>query len=111
MRGIGLLALLVVVAIIFILFTQDAQHAGKVQKEVRPQVEQLAGVDASGQRVSDTYSLEAVEEHGRFHGERVKSIQPNSMMKSFYGLQEGDVIIEVGAQGGVMMRADQENDA
>ena len=33
------------------------------------------------------------------------------MMKSFYGLQEGDVIVEVYAEGGVMMRADQENDA
>ena len=76
MRGLGLVALLVVIAIIFILFTQDAQHAAKVQKEVRPQVEQLAGVDASGQRVSDSYSLEPVEEHGRFSGERVNRSSP-----------------------------------
>lgn len=99
MRGLGLVGLLVVVAIIFILWTQNASQVAKTNKAVRPQAEQMAGVDASGQRVSGTYTLEEVSENGRFKGMKVLTITDDSMMKSFYGLQVGDVITDVYARG------------
>lgn len=105
MRAFGLVGLLVVVAIMLIVWTQNTSQVAKVHKDVRPQVEQLAGRDSSGAAVSGTYELEEVTEGGTFRGLRVKSIDANSAMKSFYGLEQGDVIIEFAQRGGVTTKA------
>jgi hypothetical protein len=109
MQALGLVGLLVVVAILIMLWANSTSQVAKTSKQVRPQVEQLAGVDPSGGRVTDTYSLDRVEENGRFRGLRVTQLAPNSPMRSFYGLQDGDLIIEVGASGAMM--AARDNDA
>ena len=102
MKGLGLLGLLVVIAILLLLYSQSLGPVAKTQKEVRPQVEQLAGVDAGGGRVKDSYTLEPVMEGGALRGLRVTRLGPSSAMRSFYGLERGDVIVEAGGQGGVM---------
>jgi len=111
MRGLSLLALLVVIAIMFILWTQNASTVSSVKKNVEPQVQRIAGQDTSGRPVSDTYTLASVMENGRLRGVRVSSLAADSIMRSSYGLKEGDVIIEAGGQGGVMMSARDTSDA
>jgi hypothetical protein len=110
MQGIGLLALLVVLAIILVLFAQHTSQVASVNKEVRPQVEQIAGVDESGKPVTHTYTLQAVNENGHLKGLKVVQLAPSSPMRKFYGLQEGDIITEASPQGGVMMSV-KDNDA
>jgi hypothetical protein len=103
MQGIGILALLVVIAIILILFSQHTAQVASVNKEVRPQVEQIAGVDEAGKPVKDTYTLQAVNENGHLKGLKVVQLAPSSPMRKFYGLEENDIITEASPGGGVMM--------
>src|SRR3954454_1056711 len=103
MQGIGLLALLVVLAIILILFSQHTAQVASVNKEVRPQVEQIAGVDESGKPVKDTYTLQTVNENGHLKGLKVVQLAPSSPMRKFYGLEQNDLILEASPGGGVLM--------
>jgi hypothetical protein len=108
--GLGLLALLVVVAIILLLYSQHTIPAVQKGQEARHQAEQIAGVDESGGRVSDSYDLKTESDGGKMRGLRVTRISSTSPMKTYYGLQIGDVIIEYGAAGS-MMKVRETNDA
>ena len=100
--GFGLLALLVVVAIILLLYSQFTLPAVKQGKHAQDQAAQIAGVDESGNRVSDSYDLKAEMDGGKVRGLRVTRLSTNSPMKTYYGLQKDDVIIEYGAAGSMM---------
>ena len=99
MRGLGLVALLVVVAILLLLYVRIAIPIAKTGQTIKPQVQQLAGTDENGTRVSSTYELKAV--FGR--GLKVIDMAPNSAMRRYYGLEKGDLIVVVNARGGVPM--------
>ena len=108
--GFGLLALLVVVAIILVLqayVTGPTLHKGV---EARGQAQQIAGVDENGGRVSDSYDLKAEMDAGKLRGLRVTRISSTSPMKTYYGLQKDDVIVEYGAAGN-LMKVREESDA
>src|SRR3954471_19337066 len=108
--GLGLLALLVVVAIILVLqayVTVPTVHKGM---EAREQAQQIAGVDESGGRVSDSYDLKTEMDGGKIRGLRVTRVSSTSPMKTYYGLQKDDVIIEYGAAGS-MMKVRETDDA
>src|SRR5256885_841039 len=99
----GLVSLLVVVAIVMYLFAQHTSQVSNVNKNVRPQVEQLAGVDENGARVTESYTLDPETDNGKLKGMKVTKLAPDSAMRKFYGLQEGDLITEASPQGSVMM--------
>lgn len=99
MRGLGLVAILVVICILLIIYAQYVLPVAKIGKQVKPQVQQLAGTDERGNRVSDSYTLK--NEFGR--GLRVIELSRNSAMRAFYGLDKGDLILEVTARGGLPM--------
>jgi hypothetical protein len=104
MKGLGLVALLVVIGILVTVWSTHTSQVAKTQKEVRPEVERMAGVDTNtGEKITETYKLETVEENGRFIGLKVVTLAPDSAMRSSYGLKENDVITEAGGGGGVMM--------
>jgi hypothetical protein len=108
--GLGLLALLVVVAIILVLqayVTVPTVHKGM---EAREQAQQIAGVDESGGRVSDSYDLKTEMDNGKIRGLRVTRLSSTSPMKTYYDLRVGDVIVEYGAAGN-MMKVREESDA
>lgn len=107
--GFGLLALLVVVAIILIVQANVTVPAVQKGMEAREQASQIAGVDESGGRVSDTYDLKTEMEAGKLRGMRVTRIKTGSAMQQFYGLKKDDLIIEYGAAGN-MMRVRDESD-
>src|SRR5204863_5988881 len=94
--GLGILALLVVVAIILLLYSHNTIPALQKGQEARGQAEQIAGVDPSGGRVSDSYDLQTLMEGGKVRGLKVTRISSTSPMKTYYGLQKDDVIVEYG---------------
>ena len=95
--GFGLLALLVVVAIILILQANVTIPTVQKGMEAREQASQIAGVDETGGRVMDTYDLKEVMDGGRLRGMRVTRIKAGSAMQQYYGLRKDDVITEYGA--------------
>ena len=108
--GFGLLALLVVVAIILIVQANVTIPTVQKGMEAREQASQIAGVDETGGRVMDTYDLKEVMDGGKLRGLRVTRIKAGSPMQTYYGLQKDDLIVEYGAAGS-MMPVRQESDA
>lgn len=108
--GLGLLALLVVVAIILVLQAYVTVPTVRKGMEARGQAQQIAGVDENGGRVSDTYDLKTEMDAGKIRGLRVTRISSTSPMKTYYGLQKDDVIIEYSAAGN-LMKIREESDA
>ncbi|CAN5353519.1 hypothetical protein BH09PLA1_BH09PLA1_35640 [soil metagenome] len=108
--GLGVLALLVVVAIIMLLYAQNTIPAVQKGQEAREQAEQIAGVDPSGGRVSDSYDLATIMDGGKVRGLKVTRISSTSPMKTYYGLQKDDLIVEYGAAGS-MMKVRETDDA
>lgn len=92
----GLVSLLVVVAIILILFSMYSIPAAKRGKVAQNQARQIAGRDEDNAPVTDAVTLDAQDRNGRMEGAVVTSIVPNSALQQRYGLQNGDVILEMG---------------
>src|SRR4051812_34082576 len=92
----GLVSLLVVVAIILILFSMYSIPAAKQGKVAQNQARQIAGRDEDNAPVTDAVTLDAQDRNGRMEGAVVTSIIPNSALQQRYGLQNGDVILEMG---------------
>jgi hypothetical protein len=108
MRGLGLVGILVTIAILIVLWANSTSEVATVNKNVRPQVEQMAGVDETGRRVADSYTLKTLSnDGGKLRGMTVATMSPDSPMRSFYGLKEGDTIVEVSQRGGVMTKANE----
>ena len=107
--GVGLLALLVVVAIILLIQANVTIPTVKKGMEAREQAEHIAGVDSGGGRVSDTYDLKSEMDGGKLRGLRITRISSNSPMKTYYGLQKDDVIVEYGAAGSMMKVRDSDD--
>jgi len=99
MRGLGLVALLVVIALLLVFYARIAVPIAKTGQTIKPQVQQLAGTDENGTRVASTYELKTVP--GR--GLKVIDMAPTSAMRRYYGLEKGDIIVVVNARGGVPM--------
>lgn len=102
--GFGLVGLLVVVAIIFWALygpsgsgTSYMEQVATQGKQARQQAAQLAGKDlTTGQRVSDTFTMAPIQTDGHLKGVRIASIEPNSAMQSYFGLQQNDIVTEIG---------------
>jgi hypothetical protein len=81
----------------------------KTGKQAQEQAAQIAGIDESGKRVSDTYDLKEETSGGSLSGLRVTRISSTSPMRTYYGLAKDDVIVEFGAAGS-MMKVRETND-
>jgi hypothetical protein len=92
----GLVSLLVVVAIILILFSMYSIPAARQGKVAQNQARQIAGVDEDNVPVTDAVTLDAKDRNGKMEGAVVTSITPGSALQKRYGLQNGDVILEMG---------------
>ena len=92
----GLVSLLVVVAIILILFSMYSIPAAKRGKVAQEQARQIAGRDEDNAPVTDAVTLDAKDRNGKMEGAVVTSITPGSALQKRYGLQNGDVILEMG---------------
>lgn len=97
--GFGLVALLVVMAIIFTLWTKNAATVVKESKPAREQVQQWAGEDDSGMKAKDSIILDPVDKAGKLQYVLVDRITPNGPMEKYFGLKQNDSIIQVVSRG------------
>jgi hypothetical protein len=93
--GLGLLGLLITVAIMMYMSANEASVTVPVAMQARAEVQQFAGVDANGNRVEDSYTLDPQTRaaDGRLKSLLVSRLDPQSPMVAFFGLRKGDQII------------------
>ena len=102
--GIGLLALLLGVALMFFLFAGPLGPGGssyggnlaKKNNEAKATANRFAGRDADGQRVADSLVLTPFPETGDLRGFTIESVTPGGVAETHFGLEPGDVIEQVG---------------
>jgi hypothetical protein len=96
----GLVSLLISCLIVAMLWAHYTAQVAHVNKEIQPQVAQIAGRNADLTPASDSISLSSVEKADHtLAGLKVESIQPACAFEDFYGLQKGDVVRQIGPQG------------
>lgn len=98
MQGVGLLALLLGVALIFyLMFAGGPGGKGSVgqaletKKTTEKQVNEIAGRDEQSKPVTDSITYDTNDK-----GIVVTSVVPGGAMEQKYGLKAGDIILEVG---------------
>ena len=94
--ALGLVSLLVVVAIVLLLFSVYQAPMLKQSKSTRQQAQQIAGRDEDNAPVTDAVTLDELDRAGRMEGAVVTSVVPGSTIQTHYGLQNGDVLLELG---------------
>ena len=94
--ALGLVSLLVVLGIIMLMFSIYEAPMLKTGKGTRQQAQQLAGRDEDNAPVTDAITLDAQDRNGRMEGAVVTSIVTGSALQQKYGLQPGDVLVELG---------------
>lgn len=94
----GLAGLLVTIAILAILWSSSMQQTARSGNVAREAAEQIAGVESSGLggRVSDHMQLGEYTSNGKLEAITVKKLETGSSMQTYYGLRQGDQIVEVG---------------
>jgi hypothetical protein len=95
----GLVSLLVCVGIIMWLFSMQAGTVSTVNKNVRPQVEQLSGRGEGGMTSIESIKFEPQTEGGKTASLLVTSLVPGGPMEKYFGLKQFDTIVEVERNG------------
>jgi hypothetical protein len=108
MRALGLLGLVVAIAVIVWIMSAvwlpSAQQAVNVKKKVEPQVQQMAGKDpVTGMDARDSITLKGDSIGGKLKSVTVSDIAAEGAMAKYFGLQKGDVILEIAPQGQAFM--------
>lgn len=103
--GIGLVGLLITFAIIMYLMGGKGctgqsylQTMMNVKKEKEPWAQQVGGKDVRGRPFSESLTVESWPESGNMRGLEVKTVDPAGPAATHFGLQVGDVILEIGMQ-------------
>lgn len=96
--GFGLVSILVTLGIIAILWRTTTLPTIQQSQSARSQAEQIAGIDESGARVSQTIFFQPVMSQGRLMYLLVQKMWPTSSYGAFYGIAAGDTIESIGPQ-------------
>ena len=103
--GLGLLSLLITMAIILFLFAGKGgclpgylSAVMRVKKEKEPQVQQWGGKDVRGRPFWESLDLSRWPDVGALKGLTVTRVDPFGPAATHFGLQAGDVIVEIGMQ-------------
>jgi hypothetical protein len=102
MRAVfGLVGILATIGVIvWIMYKVELPHDQAVlnaQRQVAPEVNQMAGNSRDGSmRFSDSLSLELESTGGRSNSLLVTNVLANGPAATYFGLQRGDSIVEIG---------------
>jgi hypothetical protein len=94
--ALGLVSLLVVLGIVMLLFNFYQAPMLKQGKTMRDDAQQLAGRDENNEPVHHAVTLDAQDRAGKMEAAVVTGITAGSTLETHYGLQKGDVIVELG---------------
>lgn len=98
MRGIFSLAgLLVIAGLCMWWFSRVDIPAAKQGEDITKQAQQISGRDTDGTPISQTMTLDPQSANGKLTGVLVEKIDAGGAMQQYYGLQPGDLIVEVGS--------------
>lgn len=94
---VGLLVTVAVLAYVWSFYTAQVATSGSQARQV---AEQIAGVESSGLggRASDWLKLTDYSPNGTLQGITVTQVAAGSSMQTYYGVQAGDRIVNVGPQ-------------
>ena len=103
----GLVGILVTIgAMIWIFHAVEGpsiQQSMNIKKKVEPQVQQMAGKDASGFDARESIKLADESHNGKLTGVLVTAITDGGAMEKYFGLKRGDVITEISEGGEALM--------
>ena len=103
---VGLVGILVVIGVIVMIMhaveLPSMQQAAHVQKEVKPQVQQMAGQDVDGTDARKTIKLDSETSGGKMTSVLVTDITAGGAMERYFGLKKDDSIVAISMGGGVM---------
>jgi hypothetical protein len=101
--GLGLLSLLITMVIILMLFAGRGcggqSYLGllaRTKKEKEPLVQQWGGKDVRGRPFWESLDLEGWPDTGSVKGLEVTRVDPFGPAATHFGLQTGDIIVEIG---------------
>ncbi|HEX8341880.1 MAG TPA: hypothetical protein VF624_13315 [Tepidisphaeraceae bacterium] len=108
MNGVGILAVLVGVAVIFVVMFSiggkgSVGTALDVKKQAESEIGQVSGRDASGKPLTDTIAFESTP-----GGAVVTAIDAGGALQTQYGLMPGDVLVEIGPVGREQINSDSD---
>ena len=89
--GIGLIALLMGVGLMFYLMSSSAEVNIAAKKQAETQINQIGGRTSQGRPVTDTVKVESTPK-----GAKVLSVETDSPLVTQLGLKAGDVVVEIG---------------
>ena len=89
--GVGLLALLMGVALMFYLMSQNASVDLAAKKQADATVNQFSGKDANGKLATDTIGIDAGTK-----GVTVTRVDADGAFEQKFGIKAGDLIVEIG---------------
>jgi hypothetical protein len=112
MRAVaGLVGTLITIGVIVIIMRYaelpSMQQAGQVQKNVKPQVQQVAGQGVDGRDARETIKLAPETAGGQMTSALVTDITPGGAMERYFGLKKDDSIVSISMGGGVMQPVKQ----
>jgi hypothetical protein len=112
MRAVaGLVGILITIGVIVIIMhyveLPSMQQAGQVQKNVKPQVQQVAGQGVDGRDARETIKLAPETAGGQMTSALVTDITPGGAMERYFGLKKDDSIVSISMGGGVMQPVKQ----
>lgn len=95
----GLVALLITVALILYLWTENAKKVTEESKPAIQNVNQLSGHDREGRgiKATDGIKLEGMSQGGKLRSIMVTEITPDNPLATFYGLKLNDCIVQAGS--------------
>src|SRR4051812_28084952 len=104
--AVGLIGILITIGVVVIImktvYLPSLQQAAHVQKEVKPQVQQMAGQDTDGTDARKTVKLDAETTGGKMTSVLVTDVTAGGAMERYFGLKTNDSITAISMQGGVM---------
>jgi len=113
--GFGLVGILVTLGIIAVLIGKSGWFDNvnsKPVKNAKEQANQLAGNSKDGEmRFADSVTLEPETKGGKISSIAVTSVTAGGPAETYFGLKEGDAIVEVGQLGPVKDSINSEDDA
>lgn len=92
----GLVSLLVTLAVMLFIFKYLQAPVIKEGKKAQDQARQITGRDEEGARVTDALTLDAQDRNGKMESVIVTDVKADSAIQKRYGLQTGDVIVQMG---------------
>jgi hypothetical protein len=94
MKGLGILALLLGVGLMFYLMFGSGYGKGvsDANKQMKEDAQGFSGRDAEGTPVTETVTFEPAEKNGKVTGIRILTVVPGGAMEKKYGLRPADIV-------------------